>query len=93
MKKITSCKPTFNIKENIRSTDKYEPLIYSILHKLIQKKKYSSIIVYFIGGITYEEAKIIYELSQLYKINIITGSTHMLNQQTFIKQLQQKTTF
>ncbi|CRG98687.1 vacuolar protein sorting-associated protein 45, putative [Plasmodium relictum] len=54
-----------------------------------QNKKPNSIIVFFIGGATYEEYKDIQYLSKKYNITILLGSTQIHNSQSFLADVLQ----
>ena len=88
-KRLKFCKLNIEYKEQITNIDKYEPLLFKLLNKIINKnKKIKSIMVYINGGMTYEEAHIVYEFKKLYNIDIIIGSTHILNSKMFIQDLR-----
>ncbi|KOB60183.1 hypothetical protein PFHG_02018 [Plasmodium falciparum HB3] len=52
-------------------------------------KKINSIVVFFIGGATYEEYRDVQHLSKKYNISIVLGSTHMHNSQSFLADVLQ----
>ncbi|CRG94366.1 vacuolar protein sorting-associated protein 45, putative [Plasmodium gallinaceum] len=54
-----------------------------------QNRKPNSIIVFFIGGATYEEYRDIHYLSKKYNITILLGSTQIHNSQSFLADVLQ----
>ncbi|SOV20723.1 vacuolar protein sorting-associated protein 45, putative [Plasmodium sp. DRC-Itaito] len=52
-------------------------------------KKINSIVVFFIGGATYEEYRDVQYLSKKYNISIVLGSTHVHNSQSFLADVLQ----
>ena len=80
---------TYDIKEkqNPSGLDRYEPYLARLLNKFSRNNNYTTIIIYVEGGGTYAEAKLTYEFGKKHSLNVIFGSTHILNKQMFIQQL------
>lgn len=80
---------TYDIKEKQNSSglDRYEPYLARLLNKFSKNNNYTTIIIYVEGGGTYAEAKLAYEFGKKHSLNVIFGSTHMLNKKMFIQQL------
>jgi vacuolar protein sorting-associated protein 45 len=72
-------------KKDYSEIDMYDPVIISMLNTA--KKDYTSIIVFIEGGMTYAEAQIIDEFRKKYSLDIIIGSTEILNTNMYLEML------
>lgn len=82
----------------------HQPLLRQILEDLIKGKlrsnlfpclgsphegRVTNILVFVIGGITYEEAYTVHQLNSSLKVQILLGGTSILNSQSFLQQVDQ----
>lgn len=82
----------------------HQPLLRQILEDLIKGKlrsnlfpclgsphegRVANILVFVIGGITYEEAYTVHQLNSNLKVQILLGGTSILNSQSFLQQVDQ----
>jgi len=82
----------------------HQPALRQILDDLVKGKlrnnlfpflgsnyegRVSKVIVFMIGGITYEEAYSVYQINSGSRVEVLAGGTSILNSETFIRQVDQ----